>query len=75
MENNALTPEQLKQKIIAITEVFGMKAEVAARAMGITAVRFRKNMSEKTLYSDFTPQNLEDLKAYILQKAQEIQQI
>ncbi|SDE15280.1 hypothetical protein [Riemerella columbipharyngis] len=75
MENIELTPEEIKVKIISITDAFGMKADIAAQAMGISVIRYRKCLSDKVLYFDFTEKNLQDLACYIVHKAEEIKSL
>lgn len=64
METNSI-----RLKVIEITEVFGMKASVASKAMRITESTFRKNKSEKSKTHNFNSKNLEDLISYIKQKS------
>jgi hypothetical protein len=59
----------ITQKINQIVDVFGMKADVAAKAMKITTGVYRKNKSEKVLTHKFNSKNLENLIDYIKKEA------
>ncbi|MGI0106765.1 hypothetical protein [Salinimicrobium sp. WS361] len=61
------------KEIQKIIDTFGMKAEVAAKAMGVTTATFRKKKSEKSLDHSFNQKNLEDLKDYIVTSAKKLE--
>jgi len=60
---------EVKKEIERITNIFGMRADVAAKAMGITGGTFRKNKSDKSTRHNFNKKNLEDLITYIKEEA------
>lgn len=59
--NNKNIDDQIQE----IVDTFGMKAEVAAKAMNITVGTFRKKKSEKSDDHCFNQKNLDDLIIYI----------
>ncbi len=64
-----------KKRVIEITNIFGMKAAVAAQAMGVTVGVFRQKLSDKAPRNCFNNKNVEDLKKYIREKSNEIQDV
>lgn len=67
-----MTPSQ---KIKKILEIFGMKASVAAKAMGVTENTFGKKSSEKESASNhsFNEKNFLDLKKYIVEQSKKLE--
>lgn len=66
-----MTPSQ---KIKKILEIFGMKASVAAKAMGVTENTFGKKSSEKESASNhsFNEKNYNDLRDYVKKEAEKL---
>ncbi len=60
------------KEIENILQAFGMKAEVAAKAMGVTVDTFRKKKSDKSEGHSFNDKNLQDLKDYIIANAEKL---
>ena len=61
----------LNKEINKILDTFGMKGSKAAEIMGISFAVFR-NRKAGTPGNHFHPENLEDLKAYIIKHAKEL---
>lgn len=63
--------EDVAGEVVRITEVFGMKANVAAKAMNISPAVFRHKKSGTPGHS-FNIKNLLDLKKYIKNEAEKL---
>lgn len=68
-ETNIMTTQD---KIQYIQELFGIKADVMAVAMGITTNSYRKKKSAKCINRSFSDKNLQDLREYIKTNSKEI---
>lgn len=64
----------IRKEIIKITEKFGMKASVGAKAMGITTQVFYNNMNIRNTRSNFNKKNLQNLKDYIIREAKKLEE-
>lgn len=60
-----------KEKVLKILESLGMSGKVSAKAMGVTYTVFRMKKSEQPGHS-FNEKNLEDLRKFIKQEADNI---
>lgn len=58
-------------EVIRITEIFGMKSEVAAKAMGVSYATYRQKKAGTPGHS-FNAKNLSDLKKYIKTEAEKL---
>lgn len=63
---------KITQDIERITEIFGMKASVCAKAMNITEQTFRSKKTDKNPRHCFNEKNLQDLIAYIKSEAEKL---
>lgn len=63
----------IRDEVSRVLGVFGMKAEVAAKAMNITPGVFRKKKSEKVHTHKFNKKNLEDLIFYVKTEASKLE--
>ncbi len=64
-----------KEKVIKITELFGMKAAIAAQAMGISVPTYRNKLCDKAKYYEFNEVDLANLKKYIKEVSLEVAEI
>lgn len=55
----------VKEKILKVTGIFGMKDDIVSKAMNIAVGTVRKNKSDKVNTHNFNEKNYKDLIAYI----------
>lgn len=64
--------QTVEQEIYRIVDLFGMKASVIAKAMGISQQTFYSKKDPNNSRHHFNPKNLADLIAYIKTEADKL---
>lgn len=62
-----------KENIVKIINLFGMKYEIVAKAMGVSSTTVAKKMQDAENGHSFNLKNLDDLKKYIIRVTKEIE--